>query len=169
MSVARLLSRANSTAQFTATVVVPTPPFAPKKTSVVVGERSPGAASSRAVIRRIASSMVSRAGGHVRNSLAPDRIDWRMRSGAASSATKKMVALGEATLTRSTVCIAVVTAFRPSTITMSDDTPSRGNRSSVTRTGTAANRSRAASCERKLLSSVTMRLVSRTMFTAPAE
>ena len=58
-----------------AMVVVPAPPFDPKKTSVVAGGRAPCAVSRRAAVRRMAPWNVSSAGGQVKNSLAPARID----------------------------------------------------------------------------------------------
>jgi len=54
MTVDRLLRRASSTPQFTATVVVPAPPLAPKNTSVVAGGFEPMAVSRRPAMRRIA-------------------------------------------------------------------------------------------------------------------
>ena len=67
--------RAISTAQFTASVVVPAPPLAPKNTIVVACVLVDGAEARRADVRRIASSKVSAGGGHAKNSLAPARID----------------------------------------------------------------------------------------------
>ena len=54
ITVERLLSRASSTPQFTDTVVVPAPPLAPKKTSVVADGLAPCAVSRRAAVRRTA-------------------------------------------------------------------------------------------------------------------
>ena len=54
MTVDFLLSRAISTPQFTATVVVPAPPLAPKNTSVVADGLAPCAVSRRADVRRMA-------------------------------------------------------------------------------------------------------------------
>jgi hypothetical protein len=75
MSVGRFFWRAISTAQFTASVVVPAPPLAPKNTIVVACVAVDGAAARRADERRSASSKVSAGGGHAKNSLAPARID----------------------------------------------------------------------------------------------
>ena len=68
------------------------PPFAPKNTSVVAAgfapcARSRGAQRCGAPLRR----MVSSAGGHTKNSLAPARIACRIRSGPSLSATAKIV------------------------------------------------------------------------------
>ena len=84
MSVGRLLSRASSTAQFTATVVVPAPPLAPKNTSVASGGwRAPAGEARGARPCDAAPWNVSSGGGHVKNSLAPARIACRIRSGSA--------------------------------------------------------------------------------------
>jgi hypothetical protein len=64
-----LLSRASSTPALTASVVVPAPPLAPKKTSVCAVAREPVTASRRAAVRRIAPWNVSSTGGQVKNSL----------------------------------------------------------------------------------------------------
>ena len=54
ITVGRLLRRASSTPQLTATVVVPAPPFAPKNTSVDDACRAPCVVSRRADVRRMA-------------------------------------------------------------------------------------------------------------------
>jgi len=52
--VERLVIRASSTPQLTAIVVVPAPPLAPKKTSVVAAAGAPWAVSRRAFVLRMA-------------------------------------------------------------------------------------------------------------------
>ena len=84
MTVGRFDSRASSTAQFTATVVVPAPPLAPRNTCVTHGCLAPAsAASRRAAVRRTApwndssiarDACVSPPGVQGKNSLAPARI-----------------------------------------------------------------------------------------------
>ena len=71
MTVDRLLRRASSTPQLTATSSCPAPPLAPKNTSVVAVGRAPCAVSRRAAVRRMAPWKVSSAGGQVKNSFAP--------------------------------------------------------------------------------------------------
>ena len=63
MSVDRFVSRASSTAQLTATVVVPAPPLAPKKTCVTEGCRAEACAvSRRAAVRRTSARRESAQG-----------------------------------------------------------------------------------------------------------
>ena len=94
MTVGLPLRRATSTAQFTATVVVPAPPLAPRNTSVVAccGDDD----ARRDATRCTASSSASRVGGQAKNSLAPARIARRIASGWTSDETKKMPAVGSA-------------------------------------------------------------------------
>src|SRR5688572_3164171 len=101
MIVGRLLKRASSTAQFTPTVVVPEPPFAPTNAMVVARGRVAGEALRRDVARAIASWNVLSDVGHAKNSFAPARIACRMRSGFASTETMKIETLGAAIRSRS--------------------------------------------------------------------
>ncbi len=114
-------------------VVVPAPPLAPKKTNVVDDGFEPWTVSRRAVRRRTAPWNSSSAGGHVKNSLAPARIAWRMRSGSAADAMAKMPVAGALALMRSMFAIADDTSVRMSTTTRSAGDPSRT--SSMTLTG----------------------------------
>src|SRR5262249_10525932 len=86
---------------------------------------------------------VSSAGGHVKNSFAPARIECRMRSGSALSATAKMASAGDDPRRRSIVDIADVASPRTSTTTRSGAAarPSRDMRSSIRLMGTAPERS----------------------------
>jgi len=68
--------------QIVRTPKVPAPPLAPKKTIVVACGGAD--AAGRPAVRVIPSSRASLAGGQVKNSLAPARIDWRMASGFES-------------------------------------------------------------------------------------
>ena len=101
MTVGRLSAARARRAQLTATVVVPAPPFAPRNTWVTHGcRRRPCAASRRAAVRRTApwndSSIVREAcvapPGPGKNSFAPARIAWRIRSGSAAAAMAKIAA-----------------------------------------------------------------------------
>ncbi len=84
MTVGRFVRRASSTAQLTATVVVPAPPLAPRNTCVTHGGLALAvAASRRAAVRRTApwndssierDAAVAPPGFHGKNSLAPARI-----------------------------------------------------------------------------------------------
>ena len=56
--------------------------------------RAPCVVSRRAAVRRMAPWNVSSAGGQMKNSFAPARIDWRIRSGSAASATAKIAGAG---------------------------------------------------------------------------
>ena len=153
MTVDRLLSRASSTPQFTAIVVVPAPPLAPKNTSVVAGGCAPCAVSRRAAVRRIAPWNVSSAGGQVKNSLAPARIACRISSGSAASATAKMPAPGAPRAAARCVAIADDASPRVSTMTTSGAAPVARARSSSTLTGIAPERSRRPRCFLKSSSS----------------
>ena len=82
ITVGRLLSRASSTPQLTATVVVPAPPLAPKNTSVVAGGLARRcAASRRAAVRRTAPWNVSSS-----RAAARGRTRWRRRASPEGSA-----------------------------------------------------------------------------------
>jgi hypothetical protein len=135
----RRLSRAISTPQFTATVVVPAPPFAPKNTSVVAFGLAPCADSRRVTARRMAAWNVSSGGGQTKNSLAPARMASRIMSGSLVSATTKMPTPGADARSRSMVDIADDMSPRASTMARSGCAPSRA---SVTLTGIAPDRSR---------------------------
>ncbi len=154
MTVGRLLRRASSTPQFTATVVVPAPPFAPKNTRLVAVGLAPCDDSRRAAVRRIAPWNVSSAGGQVKNSFAPARIDDRMTSGSAVCATAKMPAPGDAARRRSIPAIADSASPRMSTMTTSGVSVSRAE--SMTLTGTAPARSSFPICFLNPSSSLTM-------------
>jgi hypothetical protein len=146
MIVGRFDTRASSTAQFTATVVVPAPPLAPRNTCVTQGCRAPAvAASRRAAVRRTEpwkdSSIdrdcgVSPPGSHGKNSLAPARIAWRMRSGSVAVATAKIASDGLPARSRSMAAIPDDTSPRMSTTARSGPAPSTLARPSVIPTGT---------------------------------
>ena len=119
------MSRASSTPQFTAIVVVPAPPLAPKNTSVVAAAGAPCAVWRRVAVRRMALWNVSSAGGQVKNSLAPARMACRIRSGSATWATAKMAEPGRPARSRSMVPMAEDESPRASTMTTSGATPSR--------------------------------------------
>ena len=103
ITVGRLVRRASSTAQLTATVVVPAPPLAPRNACVTHGGLAPAlAASRRAAVRRTApwnDSSVARAAADPstafqgKNSLAPARIAWRISSGSGAAAMTKIARL----------------------------------------------------------------------------
>src|SRR5262245_45973939 len=88
MAVGDLLSRAISTPEFTAIVVVPAPPLAPMNT-IVRAAVVPTVAATRVDARLTASWKVDSGGGQAKNSLAPARMARRIRSGAQSAATAK--------------------------------------------------------------------------------
>src|SRR5258708_18196737 len=163
MTVDRLLRRASSTAQFTDVVVVPAPPFAPKKTSVIAEGRAPMAVSRRAAGGRTARGNVSSTGGDVKNSFAPARIDCRMRSGSAASATAKMPAPGTPARSRSMFDIADDASPRVSTMIKSGCAPSRIALASITLTGIEPARSSRPTCFRNASSSERMRPTSCAM------
>src|SRR2546427_1033277 len=157
MSVGRFDSRAISIALFTANVVVPTPPLAPKNAIVRLVRRSvPFAARMRSPVRanavRKASSseaVPSSFDGQARNSFAPARIAWRICSGSFVAATAKMAADGHVARRRSSVRSAAVDPFRMSAIAMSGATPDAMCRSSVTAIERLLERSSPVMCVRK--------------------
>ena len=152
IAVGRLVSRASSTAQFTATVVVPAPPLAPRNTCVTHGCRAPAVAASRraAVLRTAPWNDSSGAATpppvrvHGKNSFAPARIAWRIRSGSAAPATAKIATAGCAARSRSIVAIPDEASARMSTMKTSDAAVSPARRSSTMPTGTPHARSRRA-------------------------
>ena len=143
MTVGRFVSRASSTAQFTLTVVVPAPPLAPKKTSVTDGGFAEALAVSRRVaMRRTAPSNESSGTGHMKNSLAPARIAWRISSGSVVCATAKIAVVVCAARRRSIAAMPEAASPRMSTVTTSGDVCSAPWRSSITPMGTPLGRSR---------------------------
>ena len=165
-SVARFVSRASSTAQFTATVVVPAPPLAPRNTTVIHGGRAPAwAASRRAAVRRTApwndSSMARDAwlappGFHGKNSFAPARIACRIRSGSAAVAIANTAMLLLPARRRSMDAIPDDASERMSTTTRSGPTPSAVARPSTIPTGTPPARSNRETCRLNSSSCVTI-------------
>ena len=129
IAVGRFVSRASSTAQFTATVVVPAPPFAPRNTCVTHGGLAPAvAASRRAAVRRTApwndssiarDACVAPPGFHGKNSFAPARIAWRIRSGSAAAAMAKIATVGCPARSRSMAAMPDEASARMSTTTTS--------------------------------------------------
>jgi hypothetical protein len=155
-SVFRFVSRASSTAEFTDTVVVPAPPLAPRKTTVMHGGLAPAcAASRRAAVRRTApwnDSSIARdacvppPGVQGKNSLAPARIACRMRSGSAAFAIANTATFPFPARSRSIAAIPDGASERISTTTRSGPTPSALARPSTMPTGTPPARSRRETC-----------------------
>ena len=164
----RLVSRARSTPQLTAIVVVPVPPFAPKNTSVVAPGVVTVCASRRLAARRIASWNVLLGGGQVKNSFAPARIASRMVSGSAASAIMKIPAAGDAARARSIVPTAAGRSVRPSTRIRSA-APLRAAPSSATATGVVHERRRRPICVLNGSSRLTMSATRCAIVSAPPE
>jgi hypothetical protein len=160
----------------TATVVVPAPPFAPRKTSVMHGCLAPACAASRRVaVRRSApwnDSSIARCvappGCHAKNSLAPARIACRIRSGSAAAAIAKTATPAWPARSRSMAAIPDDTSWRISTTTTSGPTPSAVARPSVMPTGTPHARISRAMCFLNSSSWLTMSAVSCAMALCPS-
>ena len=97
---------------------------------------APCVTSRRAAVRRMAPWNVSSAGGQTKNSFAPARIAWRIRSGSALSATAKMLDAGAAARRRSMPAIADDASPRMSTMRSSGMWSRAARRLSMTLTGT---------------------------------
>src|SRR5436853_4894608 len=112
----------------------------------------------------MASSNALSCSGHAKNSFAPARMDWRMRSGLASAATTKIAPAVPAARSRSTVVIASDRSCRPSTMATSEVAAApRARRLSMTLTRTLPARSMSDTLARKMSSVVRIAADSRAM------
>jgi hypothetical protein len=89
---------------------------------------------------------MSSGGGQVKNSFAPARMAWRIRSGSAASAMAKMPALAAEARSRSMPAMADEASPRMSTMMTSGEVPSRVRRSSSRLTDSAPERSIRSIC-----------------------
>ena len=156
MIVGRLVSRASSTPQLTATVVVPAPPLAPRNACVTHGGLAPAvAASRRAAVRRTAPWNDSF--GRARRRRAVDRRSrgrtrWRRRASPGGSGparrpprSTKIARLALLARSRSIAAMPDEASARMSTTTRSGPCPS-ALRPSTMPTGTPQARSRREIC-----------------------
>ena len=93
MTVGRFVSRASSTAQFTATVVVPAPPLAPRNTCVTHGCRAPAVRGSRrapSAAPRRGTTPPSCATPASRRRRSTGRTRWRRRASPGGSARARL-------------------------------------------------------------------------------
>ena len=153
--VERLVSRASSTPQLTAIVVVPAPPLAPRKAWVTQGGLALAVAASRRVaVRRTApwnASSVARPLEEPsptfqgKNSFAPARMACRIRSDSAAVAMAKIARFALLARSRSMATMPEEASLRMSTTTRSGPWPS-ALRVSMMPMGTPQARNRREAC-----------------------